>query len=380
MTGDWVRAIEAAYAPARNDDAWGKHVLDAAEPLFPNAQLGFHAITHSADCRTIHCEFATGTFSAEQIEPMVSGIGVDGLRVFYYPDTPVRTAAENLRSLDARVSAYWKGILEGSRIADALGLITEPAPGAPMVFWAGFDKTQTVTREHRARLTQLALHLETAYRLRRSPEVVRAVVRTDGKVLHHEEGAPSPALLERQAANIERARSNRRRRGADAMDLWTTLVAGKVSFVERTEGSRRHYLVVENAPARQSFRAFTPSELDIVGYAARGLTTKEIAYALGVSAATVSVRLAHAATKVGLASRMELVRLAAIFTHDPRARFDDGELTAAERDVLELLRQGLSNRAIAERRSRSVRTIANQVARLLQKLKAPSRRALVTRV
>ncbi len=126
------------------------------------------------------------------------------------------------------------------------------------------------------------------------------------------------------------------------MDLWTTLLAGHVSFVERTEGTRRQYLVVENAPERWRFRAFTPKEVDVVGFAARGL--------------------------------------AAILTHDPRSRSEDVVLTQAERDALELLRSGLSNRAIAEQRGRSVRTIANQVGRLLQKLKAPSRRALVARV
>jgi DNA-binding NarL/FixJ family response regulator len=104
---------------------------------------------------------------------------------------------------------------------------------------------------------------------------------------------------------------------------------------------------------------------------------KMVAYALGLPLPTVSTRLASAASKIGLATRMELVRIAAMLAHDPRARFERTSLTIAERDVLELLAQGLTNKQIATLRGRSIRTIANQVASLLAKTKAPSRRTLV---
>ncbi|MBK7397656.1 MAG: hypothetical protein IPJ34_15515 [Myxococcales bacterium] len=47
--------------------------------------------------------------------------------------------------------------------------------------------------------------------------------------------------------------------------------------------------------------------------------------------------------------------------------------------MLALLVDGLSNAEIASRRNRSVRTIANQVARLLDKSGSTTRRALVVR-
>lgn len=150
-----------------------------------------------------------------------------------------------------------------------------------------------------------------------------------------------------------------------------------MSLVARAEGTKRHYLVVDNAPGRQPMRALSKSELDVVSYAARGLSLKMIAYGLGLPTPTVSARLASAASKVGLATRMELVRIAAMLVHDPRARFEEIALTTAERDVLDLLAQGLSNKQIAALRGRSIRTIANQVASLLAKTKTPSRRALV---
>ena len=88
--------------------------------------------------------------------------------------------------------------------------------------------------------------------------------------------------------------------------------------------------------------------------------------------------MASAASKIGASSPLELVRLAAMVTRDPRTTATGTTtLTAAERDVLELLQHGLSNAQIAKIRSRSVRTIANQVASLLSKTNSHTRRALL---
>ncbi len=51
-------------------------------------------------------------------------------------------------------------------------------------------------------------------------------------------------------------------------------------------------------------------------------------------------------------------------------------LTASERDVAVLASSGLSNHEIAARRGTSTRTVANQLASILQKTGASSRRAL----
>lgn len=52
-------------------------------------------------------------------------------------------------------------------------------------------------------------------------------------------------------------------------------------------------------------------------------------------------------------------------------------LTPAEREVVSLLITGASNAAIARARGVSVRTVANQVAGILKKLKVGSRTALI---
>lgn len=58
---------------------------------------------------------------------------------------------------------------------------------------------------------------------------------------------------------------------------------------------------------------------------------------------------------------------------------DDPQLTKAEREVLRLVVQGASNAAIAKARGSSIRTVANQVAKLLKKLGAGSRFDLIRR-
>ena len=56
------------------------------------------------------------------------------------------------------------------------------------------------------------------------------------------------------------------------------------------------------------------------------------------------------------------------------------ELTAAEREVVRLVLDGCSNREIAKRRGASVKTIANQLAAVYQKLGICSRYELAARL
>lgn len=123
-------------------------------------------------------------------------------------------------------------------------------------------------------------------------------------------------------------------------------------------------------------KALTPLETQVTELSARGLTGKAVGYALGLTTPTVSRTLFNATVKLGVGSRTELVGLAARLLGTPRAAAQESSLTAAERDVLSLVRMGYTNAAIATARKRSERTVANQVSSLLKKLDAPSRRAL----
>lgn len=62
-----------------------------------------------------------------------------------------------------------------------------------------------------------------------------------------------------------------------------------------------------------------------------------------------------------------------------RALLADGVLTRTEAAVANLAIAGLSNGEIAARRGTSIRTVANQMASVLHKLRCGSRRELVVR-
>lgn len=376
--GLWADVVEACYASAPEHVTWSERVVDACRRMLPAAPiLAITGFTHTADCKRfepllvagVPADAAASQWELLRREPTA-------LRDLYYPPAIVTTHSRLEPSLSAGSLAYLRRSRELMGLSDCLGLLVHPSPGTVVVLFAGHRSPIALPRHTQTTLAQLALHLEAGLRIRLRPESVLGVLAPDGRLLHREHGAPPTDTLAESVKRVERARTRRYRRDVEQLALWPALTAGQVSIVERDDGGRRVYLVVENAPASRGLRAFSRSEVDVVSRAAKGLPSKLIAYGLGLSEPRVSTLLGSAASKIGAATRTELVRIAALLTRDPRAAFFDVPLTAAEREVLALLASGLSNAAIARIRNRSARTIANQVAELLRKTKSPTRRAL----
>lgn len=372
--------LEAVYANEVDAARWAERVLSAADDVFGQQPLqGILVTRHSADLARNEAVFHAGRVIVPNPTLPPHGLNAAIVRDIFYPAGLMMTQLSRIRKMAPEDAQVMYATLETYQIRDAFGIVVHPEPGMTFVMFSGRDHEIHVSKRERQVLTQLALHIEAGYRLRLRPESVKAVVKPDGTVLHREQDAPEADRLTAHAKHVDRARTRRNRSSMDAIDPWTALVNGSVSLVERIEGAQRFYLMIENAPNRQPLRALSRSEIEVVAQASRGLSSKLVSYALGVSPSTVSARLASAAEKVGLASRSELIRVAALLSRDPRAGFDDVALTLAERDVLKLVAQGLSNAEIATMRNRSVRTIANQVATLLRKTQSPTRRALVAR-
>lgn len=201
---------------------------------------------------------------------------------------------------------------------------------------------------HRRALLRLGTHVESAVRLRRLPSSLVAVVTASGSV----EGR------------------------TDVRGLWRGLVRGELGVVERRERGDARFWFIENDPRHLRLRALTDGEERVVTMICEGQQANEVSFALGITPAAVSVRLRRATEKLALASRFDLLRVAAILLRDRGARVGATALSPAESDVLGLLARGLSNGEIAAARSRSVRTVAKQVASVLKKLGANGRRAL----
>lgn len=379
---DWVRLLEAAYAPSSTHREWAEGVVDATEGLFERRDVtALLVLEHAADCSSATPMVAAGWsdfFFRTRAPEWAAHLSPQLIRELHYPPVKVTGHVALTRGFPPEAREMFRAARAEVGAVDALGLMLHPKPGVAGVVIAGTSAPVHLSRREERTLTQIALHLEAALRLRLRPEVLKAVITPQGRLVHQEPGAPPIEALARATRVVESARLRANRFGPTALDAWTALLQGRLSLVERREGSRRFYLVVENAPASQPMRALTAGEIDVLVHASRGLSSKLVAYALGISESRVSDRLRSAALKIGVATRAELVRIAAMLARDPRAGFEDIALTTAEHDVLELVAMGFTNHEIARIRNRSIRTIANQLATLLRKTGSATRRGLVT--
>jgi DNA-binding CsgD family transcriptional regulator len=138
------------------------------------------------------------------------------------------------------------------------------------------------------------------------------VLSPDGHILHAE-GPAKPATARRalQAATrvIERARA-RKWDQPKALEAWKGLVSARWSLVDRfEEGGRRYVLARENHPRVGGLSSLTDAECSVVAHIAHGCTTKETAYNLGISDATVRVLLMRAARRCSVKTRGALLDL-----------------------------------------------------------------------
>jgi DNA-binding NarL/FixJ family response regulator len=142
---------------------------------------------------------------------------------------------------------------------------------------------------------------------------VDAVLSPEVEVLDAEGDAKMESgrrLLRAAVRTIEHARRARRAEPARALESWKGPGPGRWSVVDHVESDGERYVLVrENRPGASGPSALTQSECCVVTMASRGLTTKEVAYALGLSDATVRVLIMRAARRCGARSREELFRV-----------------------------------------------------------------------
>jgi DNA-binding CsgD family transcriptional regulator len=345
MRGDVSAFLEACYQRVRDDRGWASDAVVTFREAFPwFDEVGMYI----ADC-----DPATDTVTAKVVvvpprwSPLVEGVRITSLRAnrhILYRESIVMTVAT-------------------ARVGEGVGISVHPTPTTALIVH-GVGGPARLAHQARTVLTRAALHLESGFRMRLRRGAVRAVISAEGELL---DGALAPnerATFARAARGAEAARSTR------DLGSWTALVAGHITLVPRLRGARRVYELVENARAARRVRALSRRELDVLELASTGLSTALCGYALGLSPTTISTTLTSAARKLGTLGALELLRVAAVLAHDPRADADEATLAAAEREILALVGQGL-------RRGRPVRTIADEVASLLDQTGHPSRRPAV---
>jgi DNA-binding CsgD family transcriptional regulator len=114
-------------------------------------------------------------------------------------------------------------------------------------------------------------------------------------------------------------------------------------------------------------RALTPREADVVEYVRLGYTNAQIALATGRSVAAVRNVLVRIFDKTGVRTRAQLVG----------GPLTTSGLTRREREIVEKLRAGLTNREIGRDLGISANTVRNTLSRLFEKVGVSTRSELM---
>lgn len=339
--GDVIAAIEAAYTPNSEDAAWLEQLLrsicqlsfasrgafgyfyelgDAGEsriwdPTTFNLPDEYKTYVTMATSQT-SVAWADAVFRySSQCTTASSLLGSAGSK-FRFDERMVSSAAPLNEAMTARgVKDFW-------------ALRVEDTSRRGIMLTVPLLATWTVPRREVKTWVRVAAHVAAGLRLRRRLEValddVDAVLSPGGRVEHARAGAQSRSAHEEltsAARTMDKARSRIRAKSELAVESWRALVAGKWSLVDHFDHDGRRYLVARDntLPTGQRMGSrLSQREQQVVSLAAIGHSNKLIAYELGVGVSTVGGYLRTAASKLGAASRVELIRAARDASAAPR--------------------------------------------------------------
>jgi DNA-binding NarL/FixJ family response regulator len=281
---------------------------------------------------------------------------------------------------------------------DVSALMSSDGQGYHLGIVAPHPRVTPVIDPARARaMRAFAGHVGAALRLRRSlqslslDDAAVAGIWSPAGALRHAGPSLAQFAPRRQLrhAVLGRARAARARYDVESLDLWEAVISGRWSLVDRFDTDGRHFVVAYHNAVDQSPRALTRRERHVAEAAARGHSNKVIAADLGLGVSTVASYLSATLEKLGLKSRLDLIRelspalrgmpmqvggaRLAVAERELPKRPEASDLTPAERAVVDGTLAGLSNAEVAIRRGTSPRTIANQLASVLRKLGVGSR-------
>ncbi len=305
---------------------------------------------------------------------------------------------------DSPVVKHFRSLMEPIGVSDGFSMFAKDAEGGSVSISAPARKTLHPAPRVRGIWRRVGLHVASALRLRRklvAQSAVRdALIDPSGRVhdagLSVKDDNTARGALIASVRDMERARSKELRKSSgEALELWRGLVAGQWSLVEHWEsGDRRYLAAYRNSPEARDPRALTPTERSILKYLTHGATNKDIVYALGLPEGTVSTSVTRILKKLRLKrrvdvallgdpSRMERLDIAVdneeigVLAVDARPRGEAAALLSdAELEVATYVVRGLSNEQIASARQVAVRTVANQVRSIFEKLGIENRSQL----
>jgi DNA-binding CsgD family transcriptional regulator len=331
--------LEAAYTLETNDQTWLCNVMEKARAVWGRGGPAHGAIYDATGGATFRVQIAHFIdFSDAGIDCVMRGLSL------FTPSLVIRTFRCLLASGSRQVSLpqmlpmYEEMGTLGYPDSMSINGLDPAGLGTFLALWA-----RDLVEPPRAELAfyrRMAHHLGAAHRCRRRLRESQAhrssVDATDGaeaildarkRIIH----AVGPAK-EKDARRklVETATVRELARGSkvqpdEMIRRWPPLTRARWTLVDRFERDGRRYIVArENQSQPQGLMSLSDRERQTVAYLAIGQSTKETAYALGISDATVRVLLARAAWKLGVSSRAALLDHAEVRLLRPEARANGG--------------------------------------------------------
>jgi DNA-binding NarL/FixJ family response regulator len=401
-----IDVVESAYRLDGTEAEWLDRVLARARADLDTGP-GVYAFTSAGDTPNIE---SSPVFVQQELD------GEFGKRLADLDREGAAPAYQRIRSrlvscggleqffgATSDVVVTYRSLMQPTNIDDGFFLFAQDAEGTSVNLAAPSRNVVTPPPRVRGIWSKVGLHVASALRLRRKLAAKGSTrdalldpsgrVHDAGEALKDDHNAKS--VLSRAVQEMEHARSAGVRAAPEhALALWQGLVAGEWSLVEHWEREGRRYVAAyRNRPELRDPRALTQTERSLLKHLALGATNKEIAYALGLPAATVSTSVTRVLKKFRLRSRVDLAVLLAperlsrldlglgdqlaVLAVDtlPRGPVAD-TLSSAELEVASYVTRGWSNARIAEERGVSPRTVANQLRTIFDKLDITSRSQL----
>lgn len=403
-----VDAIEAAYALNGAHDAWLAGLLEA---VHRDLDLGSGMYTFSARVTAMGFR-PDSAFVARALDPrfvaLMERLNRDPPRELLdvLGEALVRVGGlEQVLGAGHPITRHFRATAEGTGFVDGFTMFAQDGEGAGVCLAAPARAVDAHAGAARTIWQRVGLHVAAALRLRRKlasgPPRCEALLTPDGTVADAHgvlrEDGDLRARLRLAVANMERARTNAVRRDPErALQLWQGLVEGRWSLVDRWESDGRRYVAAHaNAPEQRDFRALSGEDRRVLRYVALGASNKEIAFTLGLPIGSVATCVRRIRRRLGGRSRGDLIGIdqadalqvdlegdALTVLRAPRAQDSDlaAHLTPREREILEMLASGASNREIAVARGRSIKTVANQIFSIFAKLGVESRTEAAAKV
>lgn len=402
-----IDVVEAAYRIEGDETAWTGRLLDAARSDLDTG-CGMYAFTGFEDVPHLA---SAPAFAQRDLDPAY------GARLAELNRDPPPVMLEALRTRLVTCGALQQSLGKGSpvieqyhslmkpfAIIDGFSIFARDAAGGNITIAAPSRDVLNVVPRVRGIWRRVGLHIASGLRLRRRL-AARSTVRDalldpsgklrDAKSSIKDDQSARGALM-RAVRAMEQARSaNVRTSPDDALELWQGLVAGTWSLIEHWESDGKRYVAAYlNRPEVRDPRALTAMEQSVLEYLALGATNKDVVYALGIPLGTVSAAIVRIFEKLRVKSRAELALLAdpsrmtrldvnveddtiGVLSVDERPRGSKVDaLSAAELEVATMAMRAWSNERIARERQVSVRTVANQLRAIYEKLGVTNRSQL----